>query len=249
MFCPACGAQLPDGAAFCPSCGNPVAAKGQQPGAGAVGGAAVGGAAFGAGAAGAQQAQPFQQTQQQGYAQQPGAQPAYGQAALDAHPEYQTIGGWLLFFVIVNILSVISLIGTGLSGINGETLEMVRHYLNDGVANTMLFNALFSLAMAAGYIVFIVFIFKKNQNFLKLYQILGIASIVISIIMVVMMNASMSEAVTSLNLDTTSGIVSSIVSGVVGLVLMTLYYCKSVRVRTYMGGTDYQQKALFRIGA
>ena len=31
MFCSKCGAQLPDGAAFCGSCGNPTGANAQQP--------------------------------------------------------------------------------------------------------------------------------------------------------------------------------------------------------------------------
>ena len=42
--------------------------------------------------------------------------------------------------------------------------------------------------------------------------------------------------------------VSNVVFGVLGLILMTMYYCRSVRVRKYMGSTEYQQRALFRIG-
>jgi hypothetical protein len=30
---------------------------------------------------------------------------------------------------------------------------------------------------------------------------------------------------------------------------MTMYFCKSVRVRTYMGSTQYLDTALFKIGA
>jgi hypothetical protein len=33
-----------------------------------------------------------------------------------------------------------------------------------------------------------------------------------------------------------------------GLILMTMYFCKSVRVRTYMGSTEYLDTALFKIG-
>ena len=89
-------------------------------------------------------------------------------------------------------------------------------------------------------------IFKRNHNFLRIYQIAFIVSIAFSIITMIMLNMALSgSSISGLEGGTMIG---SIVVGVVELILFTMYYCKSVRVRTYMGGTEYQQKALFRIG-
>ena len=35
---------------------------------------------------------------------------------------------------------------------------------------------------------------------------------------------------------------------VVFLCLFTMYYCRSIRVRTYMGGTEHIKRAIFTIG-
>ena len=43
--------------------------------------------------------------------------------------------------------------------------------------------------------------------------------------------------------------VFGLIIGIVFLALFTMYFCKSQRVRTYMGSTDYIDRALFKIGA
>lgn len=43
-----------------------------------------------------------------------------------------------------------------------------------------------------------------------------------------------------------SSMIGSIIGSAIGLLLLTLYYCKSVRVRTYMGNTDYMDKAIIK---
>lgn len=58
--------------------------------------------------------------------------------------------------------------------------------------------------------------------------------------------------VSSLGLAVVGGTVVTefgIVAGAgIGLVLMTMYFCKSERVRVYMGSTEYLDTALFKIG-
>ena len=266
MFCPSCGNQIPDGAAFCPACGNSTASSNQQSSPATYGAAPA--------AAAPAAAQPYQQPAQQSaypqppaqmqqqygqqqynqqqYNQQQYAQPQYAQAqyaqpAMEPYPQYKSLGGWLLFFVIVYILDVLVLIGSGVTGFG--TAALLGSYLGSEVGLLFSINAFISIAFGALYIVFIVFIFKRNPNFLKLFQIAGIASVAISIILTLAINALVGDYLAYINYDVVSSMMPSIIGGVIGLLLMTMYYCKSVRVRTYMGSTEYQRKALFRIGA
>ena len=201
--------------------------------------------------------QPYAQpAAQQPYAQdpyaQPGAQQPYGQqyqqpgqpaypvtympAAAEVHPEYQQLGGWLLFFVILMILSVVGTLGS-LGSIGVIASELPSSYGGYIVATTVV-----SLVQAGLNIGFLVLIFKRNDIFLKYYQIISIVDIALAVLLSIYASTSVMGGFSF------AGTLPSIAGGVIGLVLMTMYFCKSVRVRTYMGSTAYMDKALFKIG-
>ena len=105
----------------------------------------------------------------------------------------------------------------------------------------VMISSLVSVAMSVALIVLIV---QRNQSFLRIYQILAIVSIVVGVASAVV---SASSLLSSAAVVVTSAL-TGIGMGVLGIVLMTMYFCKSVRVRTYMGGTEYIENALFKIG-
>ena len=99
------------------------------------------------------------------------------------------------------------------------------------------------------------YIYKRNRIFLCFYQLTSILMMIIVAIICIAVFAIANSVKSSVglyggSLDTySSTLITYGVSGIVGLILMTMYFCKSERVRTYMGSTEYMEKALFRIGA
>lgn len=263
MFCGNCGTQIADGTAFCPNCGSqlnnaqqsvpvqayqpaqqtyqqpaeqpyqqayqqPAEQSYQQP---------------------ADQAyqqpyqQAYQQPEQQTYQQQYTYQNQPGQYAGGVNPAYQKLGGWLLAIVVVNIISILYSISQVIS-VNSEWSQWGSTAASLGLGSYNTFFIVWSIvvvALALLQAVFVYFIISRNNIFLKYYQIMLIVNIVASIAITI-------YASTLPNYGSSADMVGGIIGGVVGLVLMTMYFCKSERVRTYMGSTAYQDQALFKIG-
>ena len=263
-FCTNCGSQVNDGASFCPNCGSPVQAaptQTQQP------------AQQGYQQAPQQQyqqpAQQYQQPAQQAYQQpqqqyqqyqQPYQQPAQQQyqqpyhpyrqqpaqyaGAGAAKPEYQKLGGWLLVLVVLEAISILSYFSMLFQSIEaiGSLSSAGGTYLLIGVLS-LAANVL-GLVYAIGFVVFVV---KRNPIFLWFYQVLGLASMALALINIVI-STTMIAGGGYASVAAGSGI-AGVVVGILFLVLFTMYFCKSQRVRTYMGSTEYIDRALFKIGA
>lgn len=203
--------------AFCPNCGAAVAD----------------GAKFcntcGTSLAAAAPSNPQQQSYQY---QQP-----YG-----ANPKYQKLGGWLLFFVIgwaiSGVVSLVSLIQ--LLPALGTLFSYGSIFAIAGVV--YLVEQIASLAVCVAMIVFVV---QRNQMFLRYYQILTIANIALNVLVSIVAVIG-SASVLEYSAAYLGNGIGTILGGVVGLIIMTLYFCKSIRVRTYMGSDEYLHRALFR---
>ena len=161
----------------------------------------------------------------------------------DDNPKYANLGGWLLFFVVCWGLTALA----GLPGlVRCATVisHLVKFELFDdipavvGIIISILTSIVLSVTMC-------VCISRRSPNFLRLYQILGIADLVGALLATILLTRSVSSAVTALAGATIYGLVGA----VAGLLLMTMYFCKSGRVRTCMGSTEYLDRALFKIGA
>ena len=191
-----------------------------------------------------QQQQPFQQpSQQQPYqGQYQYAQPTTQPGIETTYEKYRSLGGWLLFFVILWGLAALSNVGSVFSLIG--TVGTLSAYGSSLVLSSIL-GMLAGAFSAVTCIIMVVFIVKRNPSFLRVYQILSIVGIVLSIAMVVSSQVVVSGSTVSI----VSNVLVGGVGGVLGLILMTLYFCKSVRVRTYMGSTEHIDRALFKIGA
>jgi len=85
--------------------------------------------------------------------------------------------------------------------------------------------------------VFLVQIFTRKSNFLLFYQLNVFALLFYSIFVGLIPNII-------LDIGIAFGI-GNIIGNVVHLLLLTLYFSRSVRVRAYMGSDEYMKKAIF----
>ena len=233
-FCSNCGAKLEEGARFCPECGTSVEAA---PKAGTP-----------VTPASAESPQPTPQPAPQPTPQQV-QQPAPQQAPrpvpqsnvqVDDTQKYKTLGGWLLFFLIC----------WGISALRA-LLDLVQYlrmiaYFGIGYVQPAFGSILVDLVSIGLSVIMIVLIVQRHPKFLRIYQILTIVNIALSLFVIVPLAFTMGS--TNAAPVLAAGFAGTVLGGVVGLVLMTMYFCKSVRVRTYMGSAEYLDNALFKIG-
>ncbi len=217
-FCTKCGAQCNDDVSFCGQCGATLNATQTNP-------------------AGQMPNYP-----QQGYPQ-PNYQQQQMYNSLNGN-NYTRMGGWLLFFVIINIISLVT------ASINiirdfvviTEELEYAsREYTK--VINLIIIGDIIAIASLTMILLYIIQIFSRKRLFLRFEQlarILSVTSVVFtSILPCIIVDVRYFESLFS-------QAISGIIGTCLGLFLMTLYYCKSIRVRTYMGSTEYIDKAFFK---
>ncbi len=158
-----------------------------------------------------------------------------------AGKDYHSLGGWLLFFVVCGFIGGISNISYGIRSIvdNTEGFEYSGLF-----TVAIIVNALALLSAGALMIWSMTMIIGKKTDFLKTYQIAVITCIggvLISNIMLIIAYSSLGV----LHLvDNAWGFIGNVIGLCANLVLMTLYYVKSVRTRTYFETDEYIGKAL-----
>ena len=165
--------------------------------------------------------------------------------------KYKSMGGWLLFCVIAMLFSVISdpIISIGNITDDLALLEEIRlspMIFPEGMETA----AWISFAAELGGLLTIVFtilylvnIFGRKPNFLRYYQLVVIVSILYTVFALMIPSIILGyeyEIYGALSFH-----ISAIVGGIIAFFLWTLYYCKSIRVRTYMGSDEYMEKAIF----
>jgi len=164
--------------------------------------------------------------------------------------KYYVLGGWLLFFVITNILGVIGDVVVSITAIidTFNTYDMIigiRELLPDNFEFALgitLFGELFGLMTILYTVSFLIQVIQRKSAFLKFAQL----SVIINIVYVIIANIIPKFIIGSEFVEGGIAMQFAILIGaIIGILLMTLYYCKSIRVRTYMGSDEYMTKAVF----
>jgi len=92
-------------------------------------------------------------------------------------------------------------------------------------------------------ILYLVDVFRRKPKFLLYYQIYVIVSILYTIFALIVPSSIIGYE--HAMYGSMGFHVGNLIWGIMAFFLWTLYYCKSVRVRTYMGSDEYMERAIF----
>ena len=154
-------------------------------------------------------------------------------------------GGWLLFWIIISILSIIIHSFSFLLG-SFFIISLINSSITGDISDIMyyLFNSLATMGFMAAVVFQIIALrklLKRQSGFLRLTQLFYIIYI-----------ASYIFRNISYSFDEFLGafpiIPIDVIVGVIGILIWTLYFCRSKRVKAYMDNEEYMDKALFTIG-
>lgn len=214
-ICSNCHQEVADQARFCYKCGSPIT--------------------YAPASQGYQQAQQeYHQSRQ--YPQQPLYQ-------ISQQKDYSSLGGWLLFFVILQFFSIASVITSLIKALPKFIPDLVFH---PGTYEVLIAIAyMFSFFVIPLYITALVLILQRNPLFLRVFQWTAMIAFIGNLLQISALMSLLAYARFHHIAPLMIGQITTTFSGLAGLLLMTLYYCKSIRVRTYMGNDEYMNKAVF----
>ena len=166
--------------------------------------------------------------------------------------DYTRLGGWLVFFIVWDLISVF---GGGMS-----LLTLPLTLIGGEFVFSSIEAALCSVIPAVPLLVSVIFRFKRDSHFLLWFQISVIVSLLASIYLIGVSSyfndmlepfAPLYSAMGQDIMDFAGMIkIISLIFGIIGaglqFFLITLYYCKSKRVNVFMETDEYKQKALIR---
>ncbi|MCL2696418.1 MAG: DUF2569 family protein [Clostridiales bacterium] len=151
--------------------------------------------------------------------------------------KYNRLGGWLLVFVIFLICSI----GLYFYIINSAVTRLANYHSFSTMPGFADFYpnyfswAIVSLVSAitflALHIWLIIKIFRRRAGFLRLYQIMRLLGMIEYPIMLLF------------SYTTPGATIRRTLFDLLGLILFTIYFCLSKRVRAYMGSDAYIKKA------
>ncbi|MDR1067561.1 MAG: zinc ribbon domain-containing protein [Clostridiales bacterium] len=170
--------------------------------------------------------------------------PSDAEQSAKGRADYHSIGGWLLFFIIICALdAVAALVGTAFWNGSSAVMDSLPIDVEDAEYSAILvvnvLAGIFTVISAAVEIAFIVQTLMKNKKFLFTFQISGIISVAAGFIGVIAVCMTYGRAPLGINY------MRGLIGGIGGFSMLTLYFCQSVRVRAYMESDDYMAAALF----
>ena len=160
--------------------------------------------------------------------------------------DYSKLGGWLLAFVVLWAIGGVYNIYNGIS-----SWAAVGGYLGllGGLSFVVIASFIVSIAAGLACLALSYFIYQRNPVFLRFYQLYSIGMIALYVIlMVLLLIVAAASGLGAYTGTYVGAFIGGAIGAAVGVALITMYFCKSERVRVYMGGTEYLNRAVFRIG-
>ena len=163
---------------------------------------------------------------------------------LDNISKYQDIGGWLLFFMVLAVISIVIGLVTAFRGIGDlSTLKELEESvatlsIPDAAFNLLTINLIMAFVILVLNIIYVAQVFGRKSRFLFFYQLASILGLLTGILSLIALN--MVEGASG-----SGEVIWNMLLATSGLLLFTLYYSSSVRVRVYMDNDEYFTKAIF----
>ncbi|MCL2212444.1 MAG: DUF2569 family protein [Oscillospiraceae bacterium] len=149
--------------------------------------------------------------------------------------KYSQLGGWLLFIVVVGWIGIFFMSISQIINLTTILDNTNEQFGTDAVLQLIaVFIAIIALVI---YTLQYLSISRRNHKFLRFYQV-GYGIMMLS-------NMATYAARIYQGEMTASSLIYLLLFAPIGPMLFTLYFCRSVRVRTYMGGTEYMDRAIF----
>ena len=152
------------------------------------------------------------------------------------HP-YHKLGGWLGLIVLIKIIGLATLLVSSLIGLAGASvigilIKLIEPSL-EGVG-IVVFTIFILYALRFGIdLAFVMMILKKNPRFLKYFELLNIPGLALTVISII--SSGFKElSVQAYIFDNQA----------VFFIILSVYFIKSVRVRTYFGSGEYLQRSI-----
>ena len=167
------------------------------------------------------------------------------QQILPEHARYKNLGGWMLFFTLAAVFGIFVNLVVSVRILN--PIAMIwdfMHLFPEELSRAItieLIGGVVMLSIVILQIAFVVCVLRRNPIFLKVEQISYIILCLSQIALLVSANMAGMFGIS----EDAFAPVTTMVGAIIGTILMTVYYSKSVRVRVYMGSDDYKAKALF----
>jgi len=156
--------------------------------------------------------------------------------------KYKRLGGWLLVLVIYYICSII----LGLFTLERSITQLIYYHrmsVTSGLAvfdyfQDLMPSLILALTLASIFLLlytwFVALLLGRRPGFLRLYQIITLLGLIDPVLRQLLLNPTLEATIVRLLVS------------LAWLFGITLYFCRSERVRIYMGNDDYIKKALFK---
>ena len=169
------------------------------------------------------------------------------QQILPEHAKYKNLGGWLLFFMLAAVFGIFVNLVVSIRIINPIVMIWdFIHLFPEELSRALtieLISGIVMLSIVILQIAFVVCILSRNPMFLKIEQISYIILCLSQIALVVSVN--MARMLPSPGDAGTIELFARPFAAIIGMIIMTAYYSRSVRVRVYMRSDDFKKRALF----
>jgi len=163
----------------------------------------------------------------------------------DARQSSKGLGGWPLVFTISLFAVGAALAFSAVGGLAASALfrDTLDSLLGAQAVDVIAWTCAYSLTAALSCFIIAIALCRRSVQSLRLLQLLGIMLIVFAAVLLVLLNVSLMQQ----GANVIGRSILSLAGEIAVLLVTTLFFCRSQRMRSYLGGGAFLEKALFRI--